>query len=129
MTVNQLFKNKPPLEFILKVLNIIGVKSLENNNTFRKHDLKENVITKINSIKLDFLEYYIPCKYNIYFTDLDNKKLITILRQMVKMYNFKIISKDTHFKGDKITTYIFKIGNNKKQTNTSIKNKYTIIFD
>tara|TARA_Y100000590_G_scaffold179768_1_gene204905 strand:+ start:6027 stop:6416 length:390 start_codon:yes stop_codon:yes gene_type:complete len=129
MTVNQLFKNKPSLEFILKILDIIGVKSLEHNSTFRKNDLKDSVINKINNIKFEFLEYYIPCKYNIYFTNLDNKKLITILRQMVKIYNFKIISKDTHFKGDKITTYIFKLVNEKKETNLSIKNKYTIVFD
>ena len=117
MTINQLFKSKPTLDFILKILNIVGIKSLENNITFRKHELKDEVIEEINTIKVEFLEYYIPCKYNNYFNNLDKKKLITILRQMLRVYNFKLVSKDTHFKGEKITTYIIKTIDEKKEQN------------
>ena len=44
--------------------------------------------------KLD--DYYLPCKKKIYLNDHDFEKCITILRQCIKLYNYKLVSKEKY---------------------------------
>ena len=54
-------------------------------------------MSTVNNRKLylsdDLNEYYIPCKGKKYLTDLDEKKAITILRQIVKCFNYLFFQK------------------------------------
>ena len=40
--------------------------------------------------------YYLPCKRNKYLYDLNPKKMITILRQIVRCYDYFIFSKERY---------------------------------
>ena len=81
MTINQLFKNKPPMEIVTELLNIYGLSNLNDSKIFSKIDLiQNNTLNKINSFKLKIINYYLPCKSKIYLNNIDHKKLITILK-------------------------------------------------
>ena len=55
---------------------------------------------------LDVLSnYYLPCKRKIYFTNVNSKKIITILRQILKNHNYKINSVEKYSKGKKFLLY------------------------
>jgi hypothetical protein len=50
-------------------------------------------------------KYYIPCKYEKYVTDLNEKKLVTILRQIVKLHDYKVTSQEKYIDGKKTLLY------------------------
>ena len=55
---------------------------------------------------IDILKkYYIPCKYNIYLKDINEKKCITILRQFLKIHNHTLFSKEKYYHGKKLLYY------------------------
>ena len=62
---------------------------------FTKHDiLNSDLIEKIIELKDKLLIYYIPCKAKIYLENINEKKCITILRQMLKYLNYNLKIKE-----------------------------------
>jgi len=121
---NQLFKKIPSREFVINFLKLFIPNGFDIYYEFNRDDiLGKKVYTKLklpyfmNNLK----GYYLPCKYNKYFNKLDNKKLITILRQLLKIYGYNITSKEKYKKGKKFLMYHLKknheIPNKKKKTN------------
>ena len=103
---DQNFKKKPDLKIIQPILETFGLDNLEDDRFFTKEHMKEiKTIENINNIKEKLEEYYLPCKSKIYLKDLTEKKCITILRQFVKNYNYKVIGIEKSIKGNKQTTY------------------------
>ena len=106
MPFNQLFNSIPPKNLIEELLNLYGLSDLDDTKPISKIDLIqlktletiEEIIPKLNS-------YYLPCKGRIYLTNLNYKKLITILRQCIKLFNYKLLSKEKYLKGEKIIEY------------------------
>ena len=106
MPFNQLFKSIPPKNLIEELLNLYGLSELDDTKPFSKIDLIqlktletiEEIIPKLNC-------YYLPCKCRIYLTNINYKKLITVLRQCIKLFNYKLISKEKYLKGEKIIEY------------------------
>ena len=95
MGINQLFTHKPPFETIIHICFFYGIDltNLENKNTFTKKELidlklKEEYTNIINLLD----EYYLDCKKEIYFENMSDKKCITILRQLLRLYNYSIKS-------------------------------------
>ena len=103
---DQNFKKKPDLKIIQPILETFGLDNLEDDRFFTKEHMKE-IKTIENMIDLyeNLEEYYLPCKSKIYLKDLTEKKCITILRQFVKNYNYKVIGIEKSIKGNKQTTY------------------------
>ena len=131
MTLYQLFTKKPDLEIILKILNCLGLENLDDTKIFTKKDLGEmKAIDNINSIIPEIKEYYLPCKAKKYLVDLDNKKIITILRQFIKCYNYFLFSKERYIQGEKYITYQL-MPNNKKTLLKKRKEEetYIVSFD
>ena len=50
-------------------------------------------------------EYYLPCKSKKYLNDLNEKKSITLLRQFIKIYDYKCIGMEKSIQGKKTMTY------------------------
>ena len=81
----------------------------------------------------DLRKYYIPCKQKIYFdnmNNLTNKEAITILKQLLKIHDYDLNSREKFIKGIKYSIYKIitkqeKIFNIKKKKNKEI----VIIFD
>lgn len=106
MKINQLFKKMPDETILNKIINAFGLNSLNDNRGFTRADLiKLNTIENLYEMKNDLLEYYIPCKARNYLNDLNEKNAITILRQFVKVYNFKVISSERNINKTKYIYY------------------------
>lgn len=106
MPNNQLFKIIPDENIIQDILEAFGLTNLEDTRLFTKSHMKEiNTVDKINELKEKLTEYYLPCKAKKYLNDLDEKKCITILRQIVKLYHYKCIGLEKSIKGNKTMTY------------------------
>ena len=88
--INQLFKRMPTASELEIILNCYKLKGLDDYSTFTYASIifydTINELYKINHILLDI---YLLCKIN-YITNLNNKKAITMLRQICKLYDKKI---------------------------------------
>ena len=136
MARNQLFKKVPPLKLVLQLLNCFGFRDLNDKKSISKKNFnKFNILEKIIKLLPELNKYYLPCKSKIYLKKLNNKKIMTILRQCIRNYGYRIISKEKYSKGEKFMIYSIKADNpsNYKLISTNLdisKEKYIIInFD
>ena len=132
MSINQLFKEKPPLEFLEEVLTLFGLNSINDTHEFSKVDkiIDETFYDRFYELKDKFLKYYLKCKLDLYFNrnKLTFTRIITILRHCVKLYNYKITSYERYFNGKKTLAYNIDICPLIKKHQID-SNKCTIIFD
>lgn len=129
MTINQLFTKKPSKELVEKLIQAYGLSGFDDETTFSKRELdKNNLFGKLSEIIKDLKDFYLPCKRKIYLEDINYKKSITILRQCLKLYNYKIKSKEKYFNGDKIIIYQI-LANNNDKTNKKQDTNCVISFD
>ena len=106
MTINQLFKNKIPLTILNELVLGFGLENINDFTTFTRRDIELlNINDYINQMGTKLSDYYLPCKKNIYFYNLTSKKCITILRQCLKIYNYKLKSKEKYIKSEKVILY------------------------
>lgn len=106
MVNNQLFRKTPPREICLKILNAFGLKDFTDTRNFSRKDLEViKCLDKINEFKDELQEYYIPCKSRTYLNELNTKNVITILRQIVRLHNYSVVSREKYIKGDKFMIY------------------------
>ena len=128
--INQLFKKSIPNDLLQQILNCFGLKNLDDAKIFTKYDLElNNTIEKLGEIQEELRTYYIPCKAKIYLMDITTKKCITILRQILKLYNYSLRSSEKYIAKKKKIAYQL-IPNNNTFNPTIINQKSTIItFD
>ena len=131
---NQNFNKNPDMQVIQSILETFGLDNLEDDRCFTKEHMKEiNTVENINNIKEQLEEYYLPCKAKIYLKNLNEKKVITILRQFVKIYNYKVFSFEKSINGQKQITYRLMLINDDflspKKEQEPIKRKYLVNFD
>lgn len=100
MAINQLFLKEPSKEILLEIFNYLGYESFNDKKSFSQKTIT-NVYDKIIPLLYNLKKYYIPCKANIYFNTLNSKKILTILKQCLKIHNFKLVSKEVYFKENK----------------------------
>jgi hypothetical protein len=106
---SQIFRVKIPVELIRHFLNLYGLDGFDTEYTFTRKDLvKRNVIEKVNNFKSQLEEYYIPCKFNKYMDEINDKRLITILRQMIKLYDYTLESFEKYSYGERYLIYKLK---------------------
>lgn len=106
MKKNQLFKSIPPLDFVHKLLDIYGLKDFDDTRFFSRKNLVQNdTVKKLEGLVPELENYYIKCKAKRYLTELNEKKTITVLRQILKEYGHKIKSQEKYIEGSKILLY------------------------
>jgi hypothetical protein len=106
MTINQLFKKRPSQDSIIPILNLFNISNFDDQKSFTKKDLSQfNTVSKIKENKELFEDIYLPCKAKIYLNDLTEKKCITILRQILKLYKYNLKSTEKYFQGEKMIEY------------------------
>lgn len=124
MTKNQLFRKIPPRELVLQVVQAFGLHSLDDDCKFSKKKLKLiNTVDSINEIKSQLEKYYLPCKARTYLNGLTEKNVITILRQCVRVYGYKIVSKEKYMKGEKYILYQLEMDMNVSNSDTPTEEK------
>lgn len=105
MTKNQLFRKVPPKEFVIKVLKLYGIDGFDLSKKITLKELESrNIISKLQALTNDFHTYYLKCKWK-YISNLTEKKTLTLLRQLIRLYGYKLISKEKCVKGDKFCIY------------------------
>ena len=103
---NQLFRISPDLKITEQLLNLFGIKNMEDNHSFTRENLNDlKTVEKMNEMIDELIKYYIPCKSKKYLTELNEKKCVTILRQFLKIHNHTLISKEKYVKGKKHLFY------------------------
>jgi hypothetical protein len=106
MTKNQLFKKIPDKEVVLKLLNAFGFHSFNDNRNFSRKDLsKLNTVDIVNELRPILEKYYLPCKSRTYLSQLNEKNIITILRQCLRTHGYTINSREKYLKGEKFIIY------------------------
>lgn len=130
---NQNFKNNPDMNIVTTLLQTFGLTGLEDDRYFTKENMKEiETVLNINLLIPKLEEYYLPCKSKLYLKDLTEKKSITILRQFIKNYNYKLITFEKSIHGRKQLTYRLMYINGDSLLNNKDKienSKYIVTFD
>lgn len=128
--INQLFRKIIPSALLEKILLCFNLKGLNDSKIFTKYDLHfNNTIAKLNQLKSQIEVYYVPCKGRIYLDDITIKKCITILRQVLRLYDFNLETSERYIAKKKSIAYQM-VPMNKNKTATIINAKSTIItFD
>jgi len=102
---NQLFQEYPTEEFVKRVMRIF----LGGDNTYfqfsRKMLEERNVIEEMNRLIPELKRYYLKCKHKTYLDNLDTKKVITIFRQLIRIYGYRIKSTEKYHNGNKFLLY------------------------
>jgi len=103
---NQLFRISPDIPITENILQLFGIKDINDNHSFTRENLIDlKTVEKMNELSKELFKYYIPCKSKIYLVELNEKKCITILRQFLKVNNYTLISKEKYIKGNKQLFY------------------------
>ena len=131
MVKNQLFRILPDSNIITILLNTFGLTSLTDTKFFTKKTMIEmNTIDKLNKIKDDLYQYYLPCKAKVYIENITLKKSITILRQFLKVHNYTLISKERYINRKKLCVYrLIKLDDKPKLSPKSSKKDIVISFE
>lgn len=102
----QLFQEIPELEFVLKIINCFNLKDLNDKKKFTKKDLVDfKTKEKIEDLLPELVIYYLPCKYEMFLNNLNIQKCITILRQMLRIFNYSLTKKENVINKKKIIYY------------------------
>ena len=106
MTINQLFKHRPTQESIIPILELYNLTGFDDTKSFTKKDLSLfDTVNKLNENKKLLEEIYLPCKAKIYLNELNEKKCITILRQILKLFKYNLKSTEKYIQGEKMIEY------------------------
>jgi hypothetical protein len=117
MKINQLFKDKVPEDVAIRLLSCFGLKGFDDTAMFCKDDLVK-ISTTENTKKMceDLRLYYLPCKAKIYLALKDEQCCITLLRQVLRLFDKTLISIQKYANHKKITYYqLNDYANTKKQ--------------
>ena len=102
----QLFKKIPEREFLLEILQLYGLNGFDTDYCFTREMLKNGSVVDNLNTRMDRLkEYYLPCKAKVYLNNLNEKRSITVLRQLLKPEGYKVVSKERYHNGKKYLEY------------------------
>ena len=128
MTVNQIFNKNVPEDLVLLLLSQLNINNFSDNKRLSYQlidDNMESIMPILDEIKL----YYLPCKSKVYFNTLNSKKIITIIRQLLRLYNYKLYSKERYSKETKMKFIEFTIRENLKNNITRVNTNLVLSFN
>ena len=100
--MSKLFREKPPIDIILKMLTELGLTGLADSKIFSADELTLNTIEEWAPL----LEpYYLPCKAKRYFDSVDSRRIITLLRHLLPFHGFRLQIYERQHNGKKRTVY------------------------
>jgi len=106
MKINQLFGKAIPREVMQQLLDCFGLTNLDDKHTFKKQDLIFlGTVLKLNTLRPMLEDYYLPCKAKLYLDEMTEKKSITVLRQILRLFKYHITSKERNINTKKIIFY------------------------
>jgi len=126
---DQLFsKDPPPIELISDIFSKLLNKDINDNiyYEFSKKNIKDkNIAFALNEFIPELKKYYLKCKHKKYLENLNEKKIITLFRQILRPHNISLIAVEKYNNGEKYLLYIIK----RKKIGILKKIDSTINFD
>lgn len=118
MKINQLFTQHVDQDLVLRMLKCFGLNNFEDKRTFCKHDLtKIDTVKKLEPLIEELRSYYLPCKAKVYLDNMDVRKAITVMKQVLRLHNYYLQSKEKNFNTKKVMFYTLITEEDKHQVN------------
>lgn len=122
---NQLFREDISLEFLIDFIHKLFQIELNStiNYSFSKKTLTTKNIKNVINENMEILKkIYIKCKHKIYLENLNEKKIITLIRQLLRIHKYDLKAKEKYENGKKYLLYTIskKFENNMKKINSTI---------
>ena len=106
MKINQLFRKHVDYYMVLAVLRCFELYNLEDRTPFCKRDLvRIGTVDRISQLFGQLSEYYIPCKGRLYLIPGSLNKAITILKQLIALFNHHLVSREHTYGRHKMIVY------------------------
>jgi hypothetical protein len=106
---NQLFtKTHPPFDLVKQVVSLLINYPFEDiyYEFTKKIIIEKRVLERIEPYIEELKKYYLKCKHIKYLENIDDKKFITILRQILRPYNYSIKAYEKYNNGEKYLLYV-----------------------
>ena len=105
---NQLFREFIDIDTLKVLMNEAFNIDLDENihYSFSKKTIINKGIISLLENKIDLLKkIYIKCKHRIYLENLNEKKVITLFRQLLRVHDFELNAKEKYENGKKYLLY------------------------
>lgn len=131
MKINQLFIKHVEKDLVMRLLRCYNLNGFDDKKTFSKFDLEgSDTVTQIHDTVMDDLRAcYLPCKSKVYLDNLDIKKSITVLKQVIRLHGYYLNSKEKTCNNKKVMFYNLAPEKEKKQSNRIEYIKIDCIID
>jgi hypothetical protein len=129
MKINQLFNQTMSEEVLLQLMKCYGLNGLNDRRSFKKQDLVTiGTVNKINLLKDILDEYYLPCKSKLYLGDMTEKKAVTVLRQVLRLFEYHLVSKERNISNKKIIFYTLESDKDLENTTNIMTDQRKILY-
>ena len=126
MKINQLFVKKVDIDVLIRLLHCFGLDNMNDRKFFSKYDLvQHNTVQKLNTLKVELEEYYLPCKAKIYLENITEKRALTVLKQVLRLHNYYLLSRERNFNQKKVIFY--QLVNDKDKTRPQKMKRYNVV--
>lgn len=106
MKINQLFTQLVEQPLLDRLLSCYNLRGLADRRQFCKADLtKAGTVSQFQLLTDELRGYYLPCKARVYLDDLDERKCITVLRQILRLHCYSLFSKERNVNNKKVMYY------------------------
>ena len=97
-----IFRKIPTKELVEEVLVYLQFLGFHDNKTFTKNDISKE---KFEDIVIWIEPYYVPCKAKRFLSNINENKQITILRHLLRVHNYDLLTQEKVYNSLKVTTY------------------------
>lgn len=106
MKINQLFVKKVDEETLGKLMQCYNLAGFHDAHMFSKYDLITfDTVSKLKDIKSEVEPFYLRCKAAVYLENISVKKALTILKQVLRLYDYYLISIEKNINSKKVIYY------------------------
>lgn len=104
--INQLFTRIVDREVAERLVKCLGLEGMDDSRSFTRYDLERvGAVTKVYAMVDELIKFYLPCKAKVYLTQLTEKKVITVVKQVIRLHNYSITAKEKNNGNKKIIVY------------------------
>lgn len=97
-----IFSKIPEKETVINVLQELGFFGLDDKKLFSKEDI---CLEKFQEIVFLIQPYYLPCKVNRFLYNVNQNKIITVLRHLLRSIGYDLLVKEKVIQKTKHTMY------------------------
>lgn len=106
MKINQLFIKTVDLDTLKSLLDCFDLRGLNDARMFSKKELEQRrTLEKLAELKPILQEYYLKCKSSLYLENMTEKKALTVLKQVIRLYGYSLESTEKNINNKKLIYY------------------------